>query len=227
MQKMFNARFGTLVLLIAAAGSPEAAAVTLRTTDFIPTPSRTNFNGFEGITTSPLLVQTWTEDGVRVDQVNGDSGGIWTDGVAQGLVAEGGRSWYPNGGDNGYTTIKKADGSAFESVGFLAGDGGFLGFLLYEILDGAAVVLSGSTAHTNAFHYVGFSGGGFTEVRVRSAGNLLGTFYTAPTNNSLILDSIELAGGAVPEPTAVALAGLALFLGARGDRRARARRALA
>jgi len=92
------------------------------------------------------------------------------------------------------------DGSEFVDVGFLHGSGSGPTWVLYELYDHGSLVLNGSVGVQEIepwFWYLGFSGGGFDEIRVWDVGSLAG--------NCLILDSIETAGttSAVPEPAAL------------------------
>lgn len=209
------------VVFILSAGLMQAAQATptVHFSDFIPDVSRTQFNGFENI---PIFgvhyaggAGPYTEDGITVQQINGDQGNdIWVTYSWPGR--EGSYSWYPDGGDNGYTQITRGGGLDFADVGILIGSGygGGAGTVLYELLDNGVSVLSGSYAPTG--NYLGFSGGGFDTIRLADsdAGSYTGT-VTDGHYQALALDSIELAGGTnvVPEPGSLALlaAGFAGF----------------
>ena len=60
--------------------------------------------------------------------------------------------------------------------------------------------------------YLGFSGGGFDEIRVRNGSGAQLSLFDG-TLNVLAVDSIELSGGVVPEPSIWALlaAGFAIL----------------
>ena len=189
-------------------------AITLHTSDFIDDASRSNFNGFEAI---PNDGATYTggsgpyiEDGVKVEQINGDRGNDIAV-IYSGGTYEGSYSWYPNGGDSGYTMITMADGSDFNNIGFYAGTGDSPSLILFDLLLDGSSVFSGSTPFIGTrgdFNYIGFSGGGFDAMLVRD--NLGGgnSFYDGGLN-SLALDAIETS--AVPIPPAVWLFGSGLL----------------
>jgi len=216
----------TLMLFAFLALVPSAAfaVITVHTTDFISDGTRTNFNGFEAI--APLAGDrytsgSYTEDDVTVE--NASAGGlnhdIWTACIGPGFCFnpshDGARSWYPDGGDFGYTRITRSGGIDFVDVGFILGSG-FASTPLnvyYELAENGVVVKSGELAgFTNTPGYLGFSGGGFDEIRVRNGGASPLTLGD-DTRNALAIDSIELAGTVVPEPSSWALlaGGLAML----------------
>jgi hypothetical protein len=188
--------------------SPARALPIVLTTDFIPDATRTNFNGFEGLTGGCCLsITSYVEDGIRVEQVNTNTNGIWPTYDPGGF--EGAHAWYPNGGDLGYTRITREDGSEFVDVGFLRGSGGDNQYLYFDLLLAGTSVLSGSVSHTVAAQYLGFSGGGFDEIRIRDS-RFADDSVLSGTDNALAIDSIELADGAaapIPEPSSLLLLG--------------------
>ena len=115
-------------LLIFLLWSKALAAPIVHTTDFINDTERSAFNGFEGISAPVLLTggvtpYLYVEDGIEVGQVIGNAG---TDSIFAGYTswgAQGLRAWYPNGGDEGYTFIRRQSGADFVSVGLLRGSG--------------------------------------------------------------------------------------------------------
>lgn len=187
----------------------KAQAVTLHTTDFIPDITRTNFNGFEGLpsTVSYNGISGYVEGGVKVEQVNGRPNGIWTTFLPPGL--QGNRAWHPNGGDYGYTKITRADGSDFVNVGLLRSHGwADPNTYVYQLLKNGVSIFSGTLFGDSHFgEYLGFSGGGFNEIRL---GNYSGhnPGQTLSGLNGLVIDSIELSGSAQPIPTPALLPGL-------------------
>lgn len=210
-------RHGALALLavVAAAGSQ---AATVQTTNFIATPDR--YVGFESLPDTYGYGAQHVEDGVQVDQVNGDPDGIWTTYLTPSqpygspTLFEGDRSWYPTSGDNGYTRLTLSDGAEFGNVSFLVGSG-FTGStgrsFHFELLNNGVSVQSGSVTGDWTPHWLGFSGGGFDEVRLADAP--IGQFQ------ALAIDAIKVS--AVPEPSASLMlaAGLAaLGLGVRRRR---------
>jgi hypothetical protein len=217
--------FGLLVF----ATCLEASPIT-QVTDFIPNGSRTGFNGFEAIPiqgppSDPISnhysggAGPYTEGGISVQQVNGDPGNDIE--VAVFFHPEGQRGWYPDGGDAGYTRITRSGGIDFDSVGFLRGSGSNASNLLYDLYDNSVLVLSGSVAQPGSFAplYLGWSGGGFDEIRVRTDCSPL--FPNCVTPNTLALDAIEIAPGEtlpntpVPEPASMLLVGYGLAVVAR------------
>lgn len=151
------------------------AGVILETVSIISSP--TNFNGFEGISSSPnynpsnLLyspAQTpYTEGGITVRYVGSvPNGGLVTYIHGFESDSQGSYGWYGPG--YGYTDVVLQGGRAFASIQFLAGSGlGYgAGNLLYEVLNHGSVVLTGSTPirdHGNdrGMTIYGFSGGDF------------------------------------------------------------------
>ncbi|WP_198414777.1 PEP-CTERM sorting domain-containing protein [Piscinibacter terrae] len=201
-------KLNQFAMAIAAFTLGVAQAATLKTTDFIAAPA--HFNGFEDLPESSTYGPAYTEDGITVTQVNGEANDIWTTYTFWG--AQGDRAWYPNGGDTGYTAITLQGGGQFGDVSFLAGSGYFADNLVlyYELALGGSVVQSGALDHTRLGHWVGFSGGGFDEIRLRDnsepISSLTGGF------NAFALDSIKVASP-VPEPEtyALMLAGLGVM----------------
>lgn len=199
------------VLLLAATAAVSAEPV-LRTDDFLVTPKY--FNGFEKINTDGRFytggAKPYAEGGVTVTQHHGDTGNdIW---VTLGFT-EGMRSWYPNGGDHGYTGIELTSGDDFTELSFLFRSWGG-GSLQYSLLNDGVQVLGGTyDAPDSELLIAGFSGGGFDQVLLRSGSE--GTIGDA-RGQSLQLDSIkaEAAGPLpvpVPEPAGLALIGLGLW----------------
>jgi hypothetical protein len=197
----------TSAIAISAVSTTSAQAITLHTTDFIPDATRTNFNGFEGIP-GTSYGSVYAEDGIQVEQVDGNANGIWTSYLDWG--GEGQRAWYPNGGDFGFTKITRQGGGDFFNIGLLRGSGyGTTAPItyVYQLLNNGSTVLSGNLFSTSP-GYIGFSGGDFDELR-------LGAYYgnnpdqTLSGIQALAIDSIELSGSSVEAvPTPALLPGL-------------------
>lgn len=201
-----------LILAALAVGSWGSAygAPILNTTDFISSPAYSN--GFESIPSVGFHyiggAGPYIEGGLAVAQINGDAGNdIWAT-IAQTYPFEGRYAWYPDGGDFGYTQITRADGSDFSDISMIFRAWGF-GNVLYDLLDDGISVLSGGYAYPNeALGRIGFQGGGFDEVRLRSG--VLGSNFYDGGLNALGLDSIKSGTQSVPEPASLALLGIGL-----------------
>ena len=189
------------VFALAALSFGAAQAATVQTTDYIASP--THFNGFEGIGSYNDFGPTYTEDGITVTQVNGQVNDIWTT-YTSGFDGQGDYSWYPNGGDYGYTDITLQGGGRFGDISFIAGSGfgGGAHSLYYELALAGSVVQSGSLSQVSG-GWLGFSGGGFDEVRLRDS-NSFTTSLNDGQLNAFAIDSIKTVG-AVPEPETYAL----------------------
>lgn len=223
--------------LIAGANQAHATPI-IQLTDFIADGSRTNFNGFEAIPDADFggfRVYSggngpYTEDGISVEQVNGDGASSI---ITTYFTPELDRGWYPRGGDFGYTKVTRTGNIDFESVGLLRGSGfgtPTLG-LYYELYDNAVLVLSGTIVHGEALPaglYLGWSGGGFDEIRFRDSTTVGVNSLSGFGQNALAIDAIELTGSAtvaaVPEPTSLLLLGSGLALGAARARKLRRRK---
>jgi hypothetical protein len=201
------------IALAVAAHTAFAAPIAVNTGDFIATAS--NFNSFENIPLSgPFFFSggagPYVEDGIQVQQVNGDVGNdIWAT-VAQSFPMHGQRAWYPSGGDNGYTKITLASGADMDAISLLFYS--FNGNVAYELFnDGASVFTGTLTAASFVLGRVGFSGGPFDAVHLRA-----GSFGTGIANGgsqALAIDAIKVVEAApttVPEPGSLALVGIAV-----------------
>jgi len=214
MQKSVPLALSIMVLSFAALASSATAAVVY-TSDFIDNATRTGFNGFENMpgidVNGNFQAVTYSEGGITATQVNPDGFGIFANCQLQCFSSpEGNNSWYPNGGDAGYSKITRTDGADFQDVGMVLGSGWrtLPVTVFYDLLNDGAVVQSGQLTKPNGLvnSYLGFGGGGFDEIRLRN---------TTPSDprNALAIDSIEFRGAAVaavPEPGSLALLGLGL-----------------
>ncbi len=198
-----------LGLTLVTSCSLAQALPVVQFSDFINDSLRSNFNGFESIPTDGTYYtggnSAYTEDGITVKQINGDAGNdIWV--TYNSTHQQGQRSWYPNGGDRGYTQISLNSGLNFEDVGMQIGSGfGQATNVFYELIDDGISILSGYfTPASN--QYLGFSSGGFDKVLLSDCSNCnsLTTSVTDGHYQALALDSIEVSGS-VPEPTSLAL----------------------
>ena len=208
--------FKRCLVLVAIAVASSAQGATIRTTDYITSPD--HFNGFESALGTISFGSPYTEGGVTVAQVSGDLNGIWT---TFSWGAEGNRSWYPNAGDFGYTSVALQGGGPIADVGFLVGSG-FAStnslMLYYELALNGVPVQAGSLAHSSSAHWLGFSGGGFDEIRLRDGVGSISSLSGGL--NALAIDSIKLVTP-VPEPEIYAMLAAGLgFLGFLKRRRA-------
>ena len=187
----------------AALSMGAAQAAVVETTDFIGSPA--NFNGFESIGNANSNGDhgpSYSEGGISVNQINGEGNDIWTTYLFTG--SEGNFAWYPNGGDYGYTAITMQDGSDFGDISFIVGSGygGGTHSVYYELANNGSVVQNGTLSQASGT-WLGFSGGGFDEVRVRDSYTFTSSFTDGATN-AIALDSIKTVG-AIPEPGTYAL----------------------
>jgi len=201
----------------------------VHTSDFIDDAARSQFNSFENISSTNGMYNggagPYIEDGIRVEQINGDAGDSILVNFDPG-GRDGQFSWYPIGGDRGYTQISLAGGVNFDDVGFLIGSGSnpTRGPAYYELWDDGIRVMAGSVSHQSAFHYLGFEGGGFDTIRLWDGAN-----GASVSINTLFLDAIETRAHvpSVPEPETFSMLALGLLvLGAKHCRRASRKAAL-
>ncbi len=199
------------------AATSALALPIVHTTDFIADGTRTAFNGFEA---APVILLyggfpfyaggngPYVEDGISVEQVNGDGPGSIS--MSASFPGSSGRVWYPDGGDAGYTRITLSGGGAFQDVGFNYGSGGGASLILYELYSGGSLVLSGTSA-LGGVSYLGFSGGGFDTILVRDNLTNTGGPVANGAYQALRIDSIETQGtAAVPDqPATLALTAMA------------------
>jgi hypothetical protein len=214
LKNLSVAAAGAVLIAVGLAGTAQAKTITVTNTNDSGSGSiRTNFNGFEGLPDFDSYGSVYTEDGIKVEQVNGDLNGILT--TYQDWGAEGLKSWYADGGDFGFTKITRQDRSDFDNIGLLIGSG-YIGSsvpitYVYDVLKNGVSLLSGTLFKNNSPNYLGFSGGDFNEIRLAAYfGNdpqkTIGGFQ------ALAIDSIELSSSStsVPEPgTLIGLVGIA------------------
>lgn len=209
----------TLACALALTAGGPAAAAALQLGLFIAAP-----DAQATYESAPALLgglPGWVEQGIRTEQIGGDGGNndIWT----ASNLGNGDASWYPDGGDDGYTRITRTLGQAFGSIGFIAGigwldeDGPSL--IAYELLNNGVSVLSGSLAAVFNGGSFGFTGGDFDEVRMRAYRGPLPTFDSCvPVEgfrcNYLWVSDVRITDDpmTVPTPPAAALAALGLAL---------------
>lgn len=202
----------TTALVTALLASGAAHAVVMHSSDFIPDGARTHFNGFENIPNDGTFFTggsgPYSEGGIKVEQINGDTpNDIWVTYNPSGT--QGAFSWYPNGGDFGYTKITLSDSSDFSDVGFFVGSGGGSSLVVFEVYSNGSIILAGTSPIST--QYLGFSGGGFDTILVRDNFSNSNSNVGDGSYQALAIDSIETGGSnSVPEPASLALLGLGL-----------------
>jgi hypothetical protein len=176
--------------------------------------TQTSFNGFENIGASYGYNGNvpYTEDGITVQQINGQGSDIWTTCNDCPLPGQGSYSWYPNGGDNGYTQISLANDANFNAISLIAGSGWynnsstFLNYALYENID---QVLQGSISILSLLNdKITFLGGDFNRVYLSATQG--SSTYDSGAYQALLVDNIKVITeqSSVPEPATIALMGL-------------------
>ena len=227
--KRITSRLATAITLAATlAPFSGTHAATVHLADIVPNPVAVN--DFE--LAPAFRATTWAQQGVRATQVDGSGAAdaIWLD---SGLGL-GNRSWFANGGDEGWTRLTLDSGENFDAVSFFGGSGWLQPpqTMYFELADEGVVVLSGTLATTFAGSWYGFAGGDFDEVRLRASGGQVSSLSDCPIgppgpNNGCNLawvDEIRVgAANIVPEPGSGLLAASALLMLLRGaGRRKRA-----
>ncbi len=209
-------RAGAIVTLLCFMFASFAAqAVVIQFQGGNPVAGADAFTDFSTLTPTGGLSDPMTFDGFTLDQVNGDTNGIWTTYNPGGGT---GLGWYPNGGDSGYTQIVLASGADFVDVGLFVGSGnGGHNYLAYQLLNNgiqiAAGVLSG---HQTPFHWLAITGGGFDTINLRDGNN--GSIAIGDgSHNALAFDKIAAT---VPAPLTLSLFAIGL-LGLARVRKAR------
>lgn len=211
----------SLALAAMVACSAQAASVHLA--DIVATPTGVMdfedapdlFNGAIGRNTN----------GIRIQQINSDGGNdIWS---ASGLGD--GRSWYPSGGDDGWTRIRLVGGTNFDALSFFGGSGWITQpqSLYFELADDGAVVLSGTLDATFTGSWFGFAGGDFDEVRLRASQGQVTGLLDCPSGgpggsggcNNAWVDNIHIGAAVLPLPSTAWLVLPALLAAAATTRR--------
>ncbi len=217
-------RFSTTALLISGLFTASAfAAPIVHTADLIPNGTRTALVDFEPLGSITNGGSSYSQAGVNVNQRNGQVNDIWTNCASSCWFGNSTRTWYPNGGDTGWTEISLANGANFDLVGLDIGSIRFsFATVQYELLDnGNSVLLGQFTYGSGSDGYLGFSGVGFDTIRLRNSNGAISGVFGNGASNALAIDNIELATSQrVSEPGALALVGIAL-LGAALTRRQR------
>ena len=192
------------IALMAFLSQTAFSAPILHTSGFINAVERTNFVDFESMGAMTTFGSTFTQDSVTVNQVNGV---LTTCGLSCWL-SNSTMTWYPDGGDNGWTEIARADASDFINIGSGSGFSSSGKSVQYELLNnGLSILLDFIVTPTSADGYIGFSGGGFDQIRLHNT--LSSGSFGDGALSALATDNIELSGTApVLEPGTLALLGL-------------------
>lgn len=202
-----------LAALLVSAGPARAATVH----QFNIVPVATAVNDFE--LAPAFLANTWVQQEIRATQAFGDPGlgQMW---MASGL-GNGNRSWFPDGGDNGFTRIWMEDNETIEAIAFFGGSGWLSPdqTMYYELALDNVVVQTGSLPATFAGSWFGFAGGDFDEVRIRASQGPVNGLFDCPSGglggncNFAWVDDIRVGPAAVvPTPATAWLVMLSLGL---------------
>ncbi len=201
-----------LTLLASLPGT--AAAATVHLANIVPVASAVN----DFALAPAFLANTWAQQEVRATQAFGDPGlaQMW---LASGL-GNGNRSWFPDGGDNGFTRLWLEDNGPIDAIAFFGGSGWLTPdqTMYFELALDNVVVLSGSLPATFAGSWFGFAGGDFDEVRLRASQGPVNGLFDCPSGgtggncNFAWVDDIRVGAAVIPEPGSAALALLALAM---------------
>jgi hypothetical protein len=192
------------VCSVCAFGASSAQAASVHLANIVPVATAVN-----DLELAPAnLNSTWSQDGVRVRQIAGD-GAIW---LGSGF-GNGNRSWYPDGGDDGWTRITLDSGNNFDAVSFFGGSGWITPpqTLYFELADDDVVVLSGTLGATFFGSWFGFAGGDFDEVRIRASQGFVTGLLDCPSGgpgpnngcNAAWLDDIRVGAADITTPVPV------------------------
>ncbi|NUM33150.1 MAG: hypothetical protein HUU50_01260 [Candidatus Brocadiae bacterium] len=184
--------------------SKSYAVPVLSTTDIIADNSRSHFMAMNGTGILENGNTKYTENGITIELVNHGSN-TFNAGFA-----------YMGGGNTGYVRLKMANSEDFQSVGFLHGSGGSSNWGDWSLYNDGQLVASGTfyvgyggynpnhSYYSTGKGYLGFTGGGFDEIRVRD--------NYSPPNSAFGLHTIEVANVTVPETSTLFLCLIGLFL---------------
>lgn len=197
LQLMLRNIFVILSLILLSA---TLQAATVITADTITNPD--HFAGFESLPATTSYGASHTEDNILIEQINGNPNQIAT--VVTRPGQEGVRSWYPWSGDRGYTKITRADGGDIEAIGLLrsSGSSGIIDpkTMAYELYNDGVRIQFDALVMPHLYGeilYIGFTGGGFDELRIRDGLSPLGVGNNIPTNY-LWIDAIEIINASAP-----------------------------
>jgi hypothetical protein len=198
------------VALVALTNSNAVDAAVFVTGSASAISSPTNFNGFENLPSAGESGSIpYTDGGIKVAYVGT---AFITTSLTTLYGFQGNGSWYENGGGTGYTDVKLANGADFQAVQFLlnSGWGGGSTILDYQLLNNGVVVLSGSNptvGNSSVSQIVGFSGGGFDEIRLQVQNSLFDvtpTLFSATATDAGAYDNFTVLA-AVPESSTWAM----------------------
>lgn len=197
------------------------SAATVHQANIVPV--ATAVNDFE--LAPAFLANTWVQQEVRATQAFGDPGlgQMW---MASGF-GNGNRSWFPDGGDNGFTRLWMDDNTTIDAIAFFGGSGWLSPgqTMYYELALDNVVVLSGSLPATFFGSWFGFAGGDFDEVRIRASQGPVNGLFDCPSGgiggncNFAWVDDIRVGPAVIPLPSTAWLVLPALLLAAAGTPR--------
>lgn len=215
-------------ILFGIAGSllatPAFSALTLHTAPFIVTPVASS--GLEDLSDNVAFNSIQTTGGLTIEYIWANPFEPCCMATGAGTGVSGSKGWYAIDYE-GFTSLKLADGSAFNQIQFAASSGGDSGPIQYSLWLGGAEVANGlgGTVPANSdpftFTTLGFSGIEFDEVRLRLDRDAASFMLT--DEDILALDNIAIGRAIVspiPEPTTWAMMILGFGLMRRSWRRA-------
>jgi hypothetical protein len=220
-----------MLLTVLSCAQASANTITVESTNFISSP--TYFNGFErigprttyhpnsqyGFDLSFPFNRNYSEGGITVRDVmtinDPNVFGVHVGWAQPAWGGDGNYNWYSVG--IGYTDIRLRNHGEIQSIQFLEGSGHLnnTDYVAYELLNHGVVVATGTILDLTScciagtgsgfYQYIGFSGGGFNEVRIQGDQGL--TAFNPLNPSTFAIDDIAVipVQHGVPEPSTWAM----------------------